>query len=120
MSESPGSRREPAGGGFVSRALAIRREDSTNLRMVGRRWRGVEAVAVAVALGAARLARAALARTALARTASASNGREALRRAFATTSSVSSLKLASERARGPLSVCTDSRISKRPLGRATT
>ena len=118
MSESPGSRREPARGGFVSRALAIRREDSTNLRMVGRRWRGVEAVAVA--LGAARLARAALARPALARTASASNGREALRRAFATTSSVSSLKLASERARGPLSVCTDSRISKRPLGRATT
>ena len=115
MSESPGSRREPARGGFVSRALAIRREDSTNLRMVGRRWRGVEAVVVAVALGAARLARAALARTA-----SASNGREALRRAFATTSSVSSLKLASERARGPLSVCTDSRISKRPLGRATT
>jgi hypothetical protein len=36
------------------------------------------------------------------------------------TSSLNSVKLASERAREPLGVWTDSRISKRPLGRATT
>ena len=38
----------------------------------------------------------------------------------ASTSSVSWAKLAKERARGPLGVWTDSRISNRPLGRATT
>ena len=47
-------------------------------------------------------------------------GPEALWLAAASTWSVSRVKLARERARGPLAVWIDSRISKRPLGRATT
>ncbi len=105
MRASPGSRLEPAGdGGGDSSDAAILREDSTNRLVSCRRCRCVGAAA----------------RAALARTASASKGRAALRLAVASTSSVSRVKLASERARGPLGVCTDSLISNRPLGRATT
>src|SRR5258708_2157342 len=61
-----------------------------------------------------------LALRAEARTAPGSKGRLARSRAVSRTLSVSCSKLARVRARGPLGVYTDSRISKRPLGRATT
>ena len=104
MRASPGSCIEPGRGGGDSSASAIRRDASTNRRISGLLCRWVWVAA----------------RAALARTAVGSKGRVARRRAVSRTSSVRREKLARERARGPLGVWTDSRISKRPFGRATT
>ena len=111
MRASPGSRVTPAAVGLVSSDTAIRRDDSTNCR----------ASAAPVARCRRRRVRTGTpARRAAARTAPASKGRLARTPAVARTSSVSWAKLARERARGPFGVWTDSRISKRPLGRVTT
>ena len=116
MSAAPGSGRT-AGGGTCSSESASRREASTNWR-IG--WRGGVATPPACPRPGRRASAAAAAFSAEARTEAGSNGRLARSRAVSTTLSVSSSKLARVRARGPLGVWTDSRISKRPLGRATT
>jgi hypothetical protein len=116
MRASPGSVRPAAGCGPSERA--IRREDATNVRLdrLGPDP-GPFAVGVAVAVG---VGMGAPARWAAPSTAPTSKGRVARPAARVRTSSVRSEKLANERARGPFSVCTDSRISKRPFGRVTT
>lgn len=106
ISAAPGSVDPVAGG--PCKASAIRREASTNRLVEPSGFHPARAVTRAPA------------RRPEASTASTSKGRCARRAALARTSSPRTSNPARLRARGPLAVCIDSRISNRPFGRATT